>query len=69
MSAFWTSNMPIEYRDPWNRDGLFGTDHRKPHFRVLVCGQAGAGKSTLINKVFGIDMVILSLDSMKPTSD
>lgn len=26
-------------------------------FRILVCGKTGVGKSTLINKVFGLEMV------------
>ena len=26
-------------------------------FRILVCGRAGAGKSTLINRVFGVELV------------
>ena len=29
-------------------------------FRALVCGKAGVGKSTLINEVFGLDLVSLS---------
>lgn len=29
-------------------------------FRILVCGKTGVGKSTLINKVFGVEMVIPS---------
>ena len=26
-------------------------------FRILVCGRAGVGKSTLINRVFGVEVV------------
>jgi ribosome biogenesis GTPase A len=29
-------------------------------FRILVCGKTGVGKSTLINKVFGVELVIFS---------
>jgi uncharacterized protein (DUF2235 family) len=30
-------------------------------FRILVCGKTGVGKSTLINKVFGVEMVSILL--------
>jgi predicted GTPase len=30
-------------------------------FRILVCGKTGVGKSTLINKVFGVEMTDESL--------
>lgn len=32
-------------------------------FRILVCGKTGVGKSTLINKVFGVEMVSTSSSS------
>jgi len=28
-------------------------------FRILVCGKTGVGKSTLINKVFGVELVLI----------
>ena len=39
-------------------------------FRILVCGKTGVGKSTLINRVFGVeDMVgnIITLAALKLT--
>lgn len=45
------------YMDPWraNFTDLGGPGLKK--CRVLVCGRAGVGKSTLINKVFGTVVV------------
>ncbi|KAI0398217.1 hypothetical protein F5Y17DRAFT_473413 [Xylariaceae sp. FL0594] len=59
LNAFRQSNFVkqeiegIIYMDPWRADftDLGGPGLKK--CRVLVCGRAGAGKSTLINKVFG----------------
>ncbi|KAF6835458.1 hypothetical protein CPLU01_04329 [Colletotrichum plurivorum] len=37
--------------DPWHRDFLISTS-----CRILICGNTGVGKSTLLNRVFGIAM-------------
>ena len=50
-----------EELDPWLRErslnnGNIDFEHLRD-FRILVCGKAGVGKSTLINKVFGVPLV------------
>lgn len=40
---------------PW-LEGLALQDTSVKAFRILVCGKTGVGKSTLINKVFGVEM-------------
>jgi GTPase SAR1 family protein len=40
---------------PW-LDGLHLQASGVKAFRILVCGKTGVGKSTLINKVFGVEM-------------
>lgn len=40
---------------PWLRDMQLQASGVKA-FRILVCGKTGVGKSTLINKVFGVEM-------------
>ncbi|KAF7550321.1 hypothetical protein G7Z17_g5805 [Cylindrodendrum hubeiense] len=40
---------------PWLRDMQLHASGVKA-FRILVCGKTGVGKSTLINKVFGVEM-------------
>ncbi|KAF4450458.1 hypothetical protein F53441_6457 [Fusarium austroafricanum] len=45
---------------PWLRDMQLTASGVKA-FRILVCGKTGVGKSTLINKVFGVEMTDESL--------
>ncbi|KAI0449713.1 hypothetical protein F5B21DRAFT_493341 [Xylaria acuta] len=51
----------LEYIDdqgrphPW-LEGITLQDTGVKAFRILVCGKTGVGKSTLINKVFGVEM-------------
>ncbi|SPJ88880.1 uncharacterized protein FTOL_12775 [Fusarium torulosum] len=45
---------------PWLRDMQLEASGVKA-FRILVCGKTGVGKSTLINKVFGVEMTDESL--------
>jgi hypothetical protein len=40
---------------PWLRDMQLQASGVKA-FRILVCGKTGVGKSTLINRVFGVEM-------------
>lgn len=42
--GFWSDRLPVEVDD-------------LKSIRILVCGNTGVGKSTLINKVFGIKRV------------
>lgn len=41
----------------WNDDREEKETADLPAIRVLVCGNTGIGKSTLINKVFGVEVV------------
>ncbi|KAI1333041.1 hypothetical protein F5Y16DRAFT_354655 [Xylariaceae sp. FL0255] len=45
---------------PW-LDGFLLQESSVQAFRILVCGKTGVGKSTLINKVFGVEMTEESL--------
>ena len=41
---------------PWAK-GAIALENNMSVFRILVCGRAGVGKSTLINRVFGVELV------------
>ncbi|CAD0113833.1 unnamed protein product [Aureobasidium uvarum] len=48
-------------RDPWLKLEMEGVPQTSVKAcRILVCGRTGVGKSTLINKVFGVPMTIES---------
>ena len=55
---FRNSQHPRDGVDPWATLRNF-RDPEVKAFRILVCGRTGVGKSTLINKVFGVDLVKL----------
>jgi predicted GTPase len=44
----------------WNEREI-GEPNKPPVMRILVCGNTGVGKSTLINKVFGVDDAVSSI--------
>lgn len=39
---------------PWLMERKSGASQ---HVRILICGRTGVGKSTLLNRIFGIDLV------------
>ncbi len=45
--------------EPWG-DDMVDDSSNPGAIRVLVCGNTGVGKSTLINKTFGVDVVSVS---------
>lgn len=47
---------PDSVLPPWLEDMQLQANGVKA-FRILVCGKTGVGKSTLINRVFGVEMV------------
>ncbi|RSL74498.1 hypothetical protein CEP51_011548 [Fusarium floridanum] len=53
---------------PWLRDMQLQASGVKA-FRILVCGKTGVGKSTLINKVFGVEMTDESLSYQQGVHD
>jgi hypothetical protein len=55
LAEFRDTVVPNNKPDPWFIERQFtdGDLEEPKDFRILVCGRAGIGKSTLINKVFG----------------
>ncbi|RGP76694.1 hypothetical protein FLONG3_5134 [Fusarium longipes] len=53
---------------PWLKDMELEASGVKA-FRILVCGKTGVGKSTLINKVFGVEMTDESLSYQQGVHD
>jgi len=45
------------FRDPWMMALKTAPEATAKACRILVCGRTGVGKSTLINKVFGVPLV------------
>jgi hypothetical protein len=58
LEGFRTSGLVEEQEFPWQLDWGFAQSNVKA-FRILVCGKTGVGKSTLINRVFGVRLVSL----------
>ena len=58
-NAFESSAVDKEVENPgfWQSDEEIVDPQRPGTIRVLVCGNTGVGKSTLINKVFGVEAV------------
>lgn len=54
LQTFQADNSLVGYTAPWTLDPTM--DKNKP-CRILVCGNSRAGKSTLLNNVFGITLV------------
>lgn len=54
----------------WSRSDNFEIDvDSLPPLRILVCGYPGVGKSNLVSKVFGVDLVRLSLSRWEGLAD
>lgn len=51
-------NGEVALSDPWIRD----IQHPDSSCRILICGNTGVGKSTLLNEVFGIPMAGVPLE-------
>ena len=49
----------------WSEDGILDI-HDPAAIRILVCGNTGVGKSSLINAVFGAELVSPELQRCHP---
>jgi predicted GTPase len=58
LEDFRASSLTEEQEYPWQLDWGLAQNNVKA-FRILVCGKTGVGKSTLINRVFGVHLVSL----------
>ncbi|KAL1615001.1 hypothetical protein SLS54_009342 [Diplodia seriata] len=54
LQKFRTSCLISTGSEPWIKTREF--EMKMPSCRILICGNAGVGKSTLLNRVFGIPM-------------
>ncbi|KAI6111452.1 hypothetical protein EDD16DRAFT_1207430 [Pisolithus croceorrhizus] len=60
------TSVPANIPAPANRGGLQPTTQdliaQCPRFRVLIVGKSGVGKSTLINRIFGVETASVAKD-------
>ncbi len=56
IEQFRLKAFPDDTTFPWSKGAII-LENKISVLRILVCGRAGVGKSTLINKVFGVELV------------